>query len=69
MAARRCAVEMSDAVVDDVLSPTFPLGNALDVYVRREDAERFIEEVRGDEPELAKSLRIEEQGLRAGELN
>jgi len=37
--------------------------------VRREDAERFIEEVRGDEPELAKSLRIEERELRAGELN
>ena len=37
--------------VDDSLSPTFPLGDALEVYVRREDAERFIEEVRGDEPE------------------
>ena len=37
------------AVVDDALSPTFPLGDALEVYVRREDAERFIEEVRGDE--------------------
>jgi hypothetical protein len=31
------------AVVDDSLSPTFPLGDALGVYVRREDAERFIE--------------------------
>jgi hypothetical protein len=30
---------------------------------------RFIEEVRGDEPELAKSLRIEERELEAGELN
>ena len=30
------------AVVDDALSPT--------VFIRREDAERFIEEVRGDEP-------------------
>jgi hypothetical protein len=26
------------AVVDDLLSPTFPLGDALEVYVRREDA-------------------------------
>jgi hypothetical protein len=53
------------AVVDD-LSPTFPLGDALDVFVRREDAERFIEEIRGDDPELAKPLRIEERELEAG---
>jgi len=57
------------AVVDDALSPTFPLGDALEVYVRREDAERFVEEIRGDEPELAESLRIEERELRAGNLN
>jgi hypothetical protein len=31
------------AVVDDSLSPTSPLGVSLDVFVRREDAERFIE--------------------------
>ena len=43
-------------VIDDTLSPDFPLGDALEVYVRREDAERFLEEVRGDEPEG--SLRI-----------
>jgi hypothetical protein len=29
--------------------------------LRRENAERFIEEVRGDEPEIAAKLRIEEQ--------
>jgi hypothetical protein len=40
-------------VVDDSLSLTFPLGDALEVYIRREDAERFIAEVRGDDPELA----------------
>lgn len=57
------------AVVDDALSPTFPLGDALEVYVRREDAERFIEEVRNDEPELAESLRIEERELEAGGMN
>jgi hypothetical protein len=57
------------AVVDDALSPTFPLGDALEVYVCREDAERFVEEIRDDEPELAESLRIEERELRAGELN
>jgi hypothetical protein len=38
-------------------------------FLRREDAERFIEEVRGDEPKLAKSLRIEERELIAGEMN
>ena len=40
------------AVVDDALSPDFPLGVELEVFIRREDAERFIEEVRGDEPEM-----------------
>ena len=56
------------AVVDDVLSPDFPLGDALGVFVRREDAERFIEEVRGDDPEMAAKLRIEERELEAGGL-
>ena len=51
------------AVVDDSPSPTFPLGDSLEVYVWREDAERFMEEVRRDEPELAESLRIEEREL------
>jgi hypothetical protein len=40
-----------------------PLGDSLDVFVRREDPERLIEEVRGDEPELAEYLRIEEREL------
>ena len=39
------------------------LDDSLDVFVRREDAERFIEEVRGDDRELAKPLRIEEREL------
>jgi hypothetical protein len=34
------------AVVDDGLSPTSPLGDSFDLFVRREDAERFIEDVR-----------------------
>jgi hypothetical protein len=38
------------AIFDDSLSPTSPLGDSLDIFVRRDDAERFIEEVRGDEP-------------------
>jgi hypothetical protein len=54
------------AVVDDRLSPRSPPGDSLDVFVRHEDAERFIEEVRGDEPEPAKLLRIEARELRAG---
>jgi hypothetical protein len=48
-------------LVDDALSP--------EVFVRREDAEQFIEEVRGDEPEMAAKLRIEERELEAGGLN
>lgn len=54
------------AVVDDALSPDFPLGVELEVFVRREDAERFVEEVRGDEPEIAAKLRIEERELEGG---
>ena len=57
------------AVVDDALSPDFLLGVDLEVFIRRDDAERFIEEVRGDEPEVATKLRIEERELEAGRLN
>ena len=57
------------AVVDDALSPTFPLGDALEVYLRREDAERFIEEVRGDEPEVRRPCVSRRESSRAGELN
>jgi hypothetical protein len=49
------------AVVDDALSPDFPLGDSLEVFVRRE--------VRGDDPEVAAKLRIEERELEAGGLN
>jgi hypothetical protein len=51
------------AVVDVTLSPDFPLGVELEVFVRREDAERFVEEVRGDEPEMATKLRVERREL------
>ena len=57
------------AVVDDALSPDFPFGDSLEVFVRHEDAQRFVEEVRGDEPELAVKLRIEERELEAGGRN
>ena len=33
------------------------------MFVRREDAERFIEEVRGDDFKVAAKLRIEEREL------
>ncbi len=56
------------AVVDDSLPPG-SIWAVMDVYVRREDAERFVAEVGGDEPELAKSLWIEECELEAGEPN
>jgi hypothetical protein len=55
------------AVVDDSLPPAGPLGNAVDVFIRREDADRLVEEIRGDEPGLAASLRVEERVLQAGE--
>ena len=54
------------AVVDETISPTSPLGDAIDVFLRREDAQRFIEEIDGDDPELAELLRIEERELEAG---
>jgi hypothetical protein len=57
------------AVIDDSLSPDFPFGDAVETFVRREDAERFIEDVRGDDPELASRLRIEERELEAGRRN
>ena len=57
------------AVVDETISPTSPLGDAIDVFLRREDAQRFIEEVDGDDPELAALLRIKERELEAGRRN
>jgi len=49
------------AVVDDSLSPTSPLGDAIETFIRREDAESCIQEIRSDDPELASYLRIEER--------
>jgi hypothetical protein len=46
-----------------------PLGDAIDVLVRREDAERFLDEVRKDDPELVQHLRIVERELEVGSLN
>ena len=54
------------AIIDLRSTPDHPLGGALETFIRREDAERFIEEVRGDDPELASYLRMEERGLVGG---
>jgi hypothetical protein len=40
-------------IVDERSSPSHPLGDAVETFIRREDAELFVEEVRGDDPELA----------------
>ena len=45
------------------------LSARLEVFIRRDDADRFIEQVRGDDPEVAAKLRIEERELEAGGLN
>jgi hypothetical protein len=45
-------------------SPNHPFGR--ETFTRREDAERFIEDVRGDAPEVAAKLRIEKRELQAG---
>jgi hypothetical protein len=55
--------------VDDSLSSDFPLGEAVETFIRREDAQRFIEEVRRDAPELAARLRIAERKLDGGSAN
>jgi hypothetical protein len=57
------------AVVAGALSPKFSLGDSLEVFVRRDDAEPFIVEVRGDEPEAAAKLQVEERELEAGGPN
>ena len=54
------------AITDERSSPDNPLGDAVETFIQREDAERFIEKVRGDDPELASYLRIEERELEAG---
>ena len=56
-------------LVHGALSNDFPLGVELGAFVRREDAERFIEEVRGDDADVAAKLRIEERELEVGGLN
>jgi hypothetical protein len=51
------------AIIDTRSSRRHPLGDAIETFIRREDAEKFIDEVRDDDPELASYLRIEEREL------
>ena len=55
-------------ILDTRRSPNHALGDAIDTFIRGEDAERFIEEVRGDDRVLASDLRIEERELEAGRV-
>jgi hypothetical protein len=52
-------------VILDDRSSRHLLGDAVETFIRREDAERFIEKVRGDEPALARHLWIDERELNA----
>jgi len=54
---------------DERCSLDHPLGDAIEVLVRREDAERLLAEVGRDDPDLARHLRIVERELEAGSLN
>ena len=45
-------------VLEDRSSDSSPLGQAIDTFVRREDAERFIASVPRDHRKLAEQLRV-----------
>jgi hypothetical protein len=53
--------------VDLRSKPDDPFGEA--TFLRREDAERFIEGIRDDDPERASYLRIDEREPEVGGLN
>ena len=55
-------------VLGDQLSP-LPLGNALELFLRRTDAEELIATVCEDEPEWAAHLHVVELLLDAGSRN
>ena len=57
------------AIIDLRSSRDRLLGDAIETFLRREDAERLIEQVRGDEPKVAAKLGSRERELDAGELN
>jgi hypothetical protein len=49
-------------ILDDSTGLAHPLGDAVESFIRREDAERFVEEVGGDDPEDAAKLRNRRTG-------
>jgi hypothetical protein len=57
------------AIIDLRSSLDHPLGDAVETFLHREDAERFMEGVPDDDPNLASYLRIEERELEAGGRN
>ncbi len=59
---------MSRRVPAQRRNPPLP-ARRLQIGFVRDDAERFIEEVCGYEPEIAAKLRIEERELEAGKRN
>ena len=61
----RAAAARHYAIINLSSSRNHPLGDAVETFIRRPDADRFIEAVRGDDPELATSLRLEERELEA----
>jgi hypothetical protein len=65
----RLAPAVSNAIVDTRSNTDHPLGDAVETFISREDAERFMEDVRRDEPEFANHLHVEEWELEAGGLN
>jgi hypothetical protein len=56
-------------ILDIRSSRDHPIGDAVETFIRRKDAERFVEEVRGGDLELAPNLRIDERELEARALN
>ena len=66
---RSCSCREVYEIIDLRSSLDQPLGDAIETFIRREDAKRFIEEVRGEDPDLARYLRIEERELEIGSPN
>jgi hypothetical protein len=54
------------AVVDLRSSLDHPHGDAIETFIRGEDADRFIARVKRDDPQLASHLRVVERELEAG---
>jgi hypothetical protein len=57
------------AVVDLRSSPDHPVGDAIETFIRREDADQFIANAQRDDPQLAAHLRVVERELQAGGRN